>query len=37
VRNILSQPASSIDLRKIIDERRILVANLSKGNVGELP
>ena len=35
VRNIVSQPRNRIDIRKIMDERRILIANLSKGSVGE--
>ena len=35
IRNIVSQPRNRIDIRKIMDERRILIANLSKGSVGE--
>jgi energy-coupling factor transporter ATP-binding protein EcfA2 len=35
IRNIIGQPKSSFDLRKIIDERKILIINLSKGLVGE--
>ncbi|PIT02750.1 hypothetical protein TSA1_19820 [Bradyrhizobium nitroreducens] len=35
LRHILSQPRNKIDIRKIMDERRILIANLSKGSVGE--
>jgi len=35
IRNIISQPKSSFDLRKIIDEEKILIVNLSKGQVGE--
>jgi DNA helicase HerA-like ATPase len=35
IRNIISQPKNTIDLRKMMDERRILIANLSKGSVGE--
>jgi hypothetical protein len=35
LRNILSQPKNTIDIRKMMDERRILIANLSKGSVGE--
>ncbi len=35
VRNIIGQPRSSFDMRKIMDERKILIINLSKGRVGE--
>ncbi len=35
VRNILGQAHSSIDLRKIMDEGKILIVNLSKGRIGE--
>lgn len=35
VRNIVSQTKSAIDLRKIMDEKKILIINLSKGRVGE--
>ncbi len=35
IRNIIGQPKSSIDLRKLMDERKILIINLSKGRVGE--
>ncbi len=35
VRNIVGQPRSSIDIRKIMDEGKILVVNLSRGQVGE--
>ena len=35
VRNIVGQRHSSFDVRKIIDEKKILIANLSKGKVGE--
>jgi hypothetical protein len=37
IRHIISQPRNTIDIRKMMDERRILVVNLSKGSVGELP
>jgi hypothetical protein len=37
IRNIISQPKTTIDIRKMMDERRILIVNLSKGSVGELP
>lgn len=35
IRNIIGQPKSSFDLRKIMDERKIMIVNLSKGRVGE--
>lgn len=35
IRNIIGQPKSSFDLRKIMDEKKILIVNLSKGRVGE--
>lgn len=35
IRNIIGQPKSSFDLRQIMDERKILIMNLSKGLVGE--
>ncbi|MDP2664140.1 MAG: type IV secretion system DNA-binding domain-containing protein, partial [bacterium] len=35
VRNIIGQVRSSIDMRKVIDEKKILILNLSKGRVGE--
>ena len=35
IRNIVSQPKSSFDLRKIMDEGKILLVNLSKGRIGE--
>lgn len=35
IRNIIGQPKSSFDIRKIMDERKILIVNLSKGLVGE--
>lgn len=35
VRNIIGQPKSTFDLRKIMDEKKILIINLSKGLVGE--
>lgn len=36
IRNIIGQPKSSFDLRKMMDERKILIINLSKGRVGEV-
>lgn len=35
IRNIIGQSKSSFDLRKIMDEKKILIVNLSKGRVGE--
>ncbi len=35
VRNIIGQPKSTFDLRKIMDERKIFIVNLSKGRMGE--
>jgi len=35
VRNIIGQTKSSFDIRKIMDEKKILIINLSKGQVGE--
>lgn len=35
IRNIIGQPKSTIDLRKAMDERKILIINLSKGRLGE--
>lgn len=35
VRNIIGQPKSSFDFRKIMDENKIMIINLSKGRVGE--
>ena len=35
IRNIIGQPKSSFDIRKIMDEGKILVVNLSKGLIGE--
>lgn len=35
VRNIIGQPKSSFNVRKIMDERKILIVNLSRGLVGE--
>ncbi len=36
IRNIIGQPKSSFDIRKLMDEKKILIVNLSKGRVGEL-
>ncbi len=35
IRNIIGQPKSTFDLREIMDNRKIFIANLSKGRVGE--
>lgn len=35
IRNIIGQPHSSFDIRQIMDEKKILLINLSKGLVGE--
>lgn len=35
IRNIVGQPRSTIDLRQIMDEKKILLLDLSKGKVGE--
>ena len=36
IRNIIGQSKSSFDLRQIMDERKILIINLSKGRVGDI-
>ncbi len=35
IRNIIGQPHSSFDIREIMDQRKIMIINLSKGLVGE--
>ena len=35
IRNIIGQPKSTFDLRKMMDDKNILIINLSKGLVGE--
>lgn len=35
VRNIIGQSKSSFDLRKMMDDQKIIIINLSKGRVGE--
>ncbi len=35
IRNIIGQKTSSFDIRKMMDERKILIVNLSKGLVGD--
>ncbi len=36
MRNIIGQPHSGFDFKKIMNERKILLVNLSKGKVGEM-
>lgn len=35
IRNIVGQPKSTFDFRKAMDERKIIIINLSKGMIGE--
>jgi len=35
IRNILGQTHSTLNMRKIMDERKIMIVNLSKGRLGE--
>jgi hypothetical protein len=35
IRNILGQPVSSVNFRDMLDKKKIFIANLSKGRVGE--
>ncbi|MDB5266903.1 MAG: hypothetical protein JWN89_718 [Parcubacteria group bacterium] len=35
VRNLIGQSVSTFDIRKFMDEKKILIVNLSKGRVGE--
>ncbi len=35
VRNVFWQPASKLNMRKVMDEGKILLVNLSKGKIGE--
>lgn len=35
IRNIMGQPHSTIDIRKAMDDGKILIINLSKGRIGE--
>jgi len=35
IRNIVGQAKSSFDIRKMMDEKKILIINLSKGQIGE--
>ena len=36
IRNIIGQPTSSFDIREMMDQRKILLINLSKGLVGDV-
>jgi len=36
IRNIVGQPKSAFDIRKIMDEGKILLVNLSKGKIGSV-
>jgi len=36
IRNIIGQPQSSFDVRKIMDQKKILLVNLSKGAIGDI-
>ena len=36
MRNIIGQTTTGIDIREIMDNKKILIVNLSKGNTGEL-
>ncbi len=36
MRNIIGQTQSAFNLREVMDQRRILIVNLSKGRIGEL-
>ncbi len=35
IRNMIGQPKSSFDIREIMDTRKIMIINLSKGRIGE--
>lgn len=35
IRNMIGQPRSSFDFRKAMDERKIVIINLSKGRIGD--
>ncbi len=35
IRNMIGQPKSSFDIRKAMDERKIMIINLSKGRIGD--
>ena len=35
IRNLVGQPKSTFDIRRLMDERKIFIVNLSKGRMGE--
>lgn len=35
IRNVIGQPKSSFDIRELMDNKKILIVNLSKGRIGE--
>ncbi len=35
IRNIIGQPKSAFDIREVMDKKKILIMNLSKGRIGE--
>lgn len=35
IRNVIGQPNSSFDVRRLMDEGKIIIANISKGRMGE--
>lgn len=35
IRNLIGQPKSTFDIRKLMDEKKIFIVNLSKGRIGE--
>lgn len=35
IRNMIGQPQSSFDFRKMMDDKKIIIVNLSKGRIGE--
>lgn len=35
IRNVIGQPKSSFDIRQMMDEKKIIIMNLSKGLIGE--
>ncbi len=35
IRNIIGQPKSGFDIREVMDKKKILIMNLSKGRIGE--
>jgi len=36
VRNLIGQPSSSFDVREVMDQQKILLCNLSKGQLGDI-